>query len=77
MNQQLEDERENRNQLVQSTYDKLYPLWAMLGVQEHEMDEFVNRWVGSTSDVVRAVSPPPSSRAPASLSILPTSTKPN
>ncbi|KAL8280672.1 hypothetical protein RQP46_006995 [Phenoliferia psychrophenolica] len=52
--QWLEDERENRNQIVQSTYDKLYPLWAMLGVSEAESDEFVNRWVGSTSDVVRA-----------------------
>lgn len=27
----------------------------MLGVSDVEMDEFVNRWMGSTPDVVNAV----------------------
>ena len=40
---------------IQTTYDKLYPLWTMLGVSEDEMEDFVNRHMGSTLDVVTAV----------------------
>jgi len=43
---------------IQTTYDKLYPLWTMLGVSEDEMEDFVNRHMGSTLDVVNAVRPP-------------------
>ncbi|KAK4700631.1 Ase1/PRC1/MAP65 family protein, partial [Phenoliferia sp. Uapishka_3] len=50
----LEEEKDHRNELIQKTYDKLYPLWGMLGVSDAEMDEFVNRWMGSTPDVVNA-----------------------
>ncbi|GAA5868389.1 hypothetical protein JCM8547_002175 [Rhodosporidiobolus lusitaniae] len=50
----LEDEKHARNSTIQQTYDKLYPLWTMLGVSEDEMEEFVNRWMGSTMDVVNA-----------------------
>ncbi|GAA5968403.1 hypothetical protein JCM11641_007626 [Rhodosporidiobolus odoratus] len=50
----LEDEKASRNVSIQTTYDKLYPLWTMLGVTEDEMEEFVNRWMGSTMDVVNA-----------------------
>ncbi|GAA6013311.1 hypothetical protein JCM10207_000851 [Rhodosporidiobolus poonsookiae] len=52
--QWLEDEKLARNALIQTTYDQLYPLWTMLGVGEDEMEEFVNRWMGSTVDVVNA-----------------------
>lgn len=52
---QLEDEKDSRNMLIQTTYDKLYPLWTMLGVTEEEMEDFVNRHMGSTQDVVNAV----------------------
>lgn len=41
--------------LIQTTYDKLYSLWTMLGVTEEEMEDFVNRHMGSTQDVVNAV----------------------
>lgn len=54
---QLEGEKEARNSKIQATYDKLYPLWEMLGVSSDEMDSFVNKWCGSTLDVVQAVSP--------------------
>lgn len=47
---------------IQTTYDKLYPLWTMLGVSEDEMEEFVNRHMGSTLDVVNAVRHLPVSR---------------
>ncbi|KAK4052832.1 Microtubule bundling protein [Microbotryomycetes sp. JL201] len=50
----LEEEKESRNQTIQATYDKLYPLWTMLGVTELEMEQFVNCWMGSTMDVVNA-----------------------
>ncbi|GAA5929842.1 hypothetical protein JCM1841_000504 [Sporobolomyces salmonicolor] len=50
----LEEEKDSRNNFIQATYDKLYPLWTMLGVSEDEMDAFVNRWMGSTQDVVNA-----------------------
>ncbi|GAA5904833.1 hypothetical protein JCM5296_005085 [Sporobolomyces johnsonii] len=50
----LEEEKDSRNNLIQTTYDKLYPLWTMLGVSEDEMEAFVNRWMGSTQDVVNA-----------------------
>ncbi|BGO94930.1 Microtubule bundling protein [Rhodotorula toruloides] len=50
----LEDEKDSRNMLIQTTYDKLYPLWTMLGVTEEEMEDFVNRHMGSTQDVVNA-----------------------
>ncbi|GAA5911283.1 hypothetical protein JCM8208_004318 [Rhodotorula glutinis] len=50
----LEDEKDRRNMSIQTTYDKLYPLWTMLGVSEDEMEEFVNRHMGSTLDVVNA-----------------------
>ncbi|BGP19418.1 hypothetical protein JCM10213_000655 [Rhodosporidiobolus nylandii] len=50
----LEAEKLSRNASIQSTYDQLYPLWTMLGVSEDEMDAFVNRWMGSTMDVVNA-----------------------
>ncbi|BGP27094.1 Microtubule bundling protein [Rhodotorula toruloides] len=50
----LEDEKDTRNMLIQTTYDKLYPLWTMLGVTEEEMEDFVNRHMGSTRDVVKA-----------------------
>ena len=53
--QQLEDEKDSRNETIQTTYDKLYPLWTMLGVTEEEMDEFVNQNMGSTMEVVNAV----------------------
>ena len=43
---------------IQTTYDKLYPLWTMLGVSEDEMEDFVNRHMGSTLDVVNAVRRP-------------------
>lgn len=56
---QLEDEKDSRNMLIQTTYDKLYPLWTMLGVTEEEMEDFVNRHMGSTQDVVNAVRPLP------------------
>lgn len=52
---QLEDEKDSRNETIQTTYDKLYPLWTMLGVTEEEMDEFVNQNMGSTMEVVNAV----------------------
>ncbi|GAA6042473.1 hypothetical protein JCM8097_003044 [Rhodosporidiobolus ruineniae] len=52
--QWLEDEKAARNTTIQTTYDKLYPLWTMLGVGEDEMEEFVNRHMGSTMDVVNA-----------------------
>lgn len=52
---QLEDEKDSRNETIQTTYDKLYPLWSMLGVTEEEMDDFVNRNMGSTMEVVNAV----------------------
>lgn len=52
---QLEEEKDHRNALIQTTYDKLYPLWTMLGVSDQEMEDFVNQWMGSTSDVVNAV----------------------
>lgn len=58
---QLEDEKDHRNTTIQTTYDKLYPLWTMLGVSEAETEQFVNTWMGSTSDVVNAVSPSASS----------------
>ncbi|KAM0786940.1 hypothetical protein ACM66B_002361 [Microbotryomycetes sp. NB124-2] len=50
----LEEEKNSRNQTIQATYDKLYPLWSMLGVTELEMEQFVNCWMGSTMDVVNA-----------------------
>ncbi|GAA5921137.1 hypothetical protein JCM3775_004106 [Rhodotorula graminis] len=50
----LEDEKDRRNMSIQTTYDKLYPLWTMLGVSEDEMEDFVNRHMGSTLDVVNA-----------------------
>ncbi|KAK4057398.1 Microtubule bundling protein [Microbotryomycetes sp. JL221] len=50
----LEQEKETRNHTIQATYDKLYPLWTMLGVSEVEMEQFVNCWMGSTMDVVNA-----------------------
>lgn len=50
----LEDEKDSRNETIQTTYDKLYPLWTMLGVTEEEMDEFVNQNMGSTMEVVNA-----------------------
>ncbi|GJN93099.1 hypothetical protein Rhopal_006144-T1 [Rhodotorula paludigena] len=50
----LEEEKDSRNSLIQTTYDKLYPLWTMLGVTEEEMEDFVNRHMGSTLDVVNA-----------------------
>ncbi|GAA5992205.1 hypothetical protein JCM10908_001819 [Rhodotorula pacifica] len=50
----LEDEKDSRNETIQTTYDKLYPLWTMLGVTEEEMDDFVNRNMGSTMGVVNA-----------------------
>ncbi|BGP42853.1 Microtubule bundling protein [Rhodotorula kratochvilovae] len=50
----LEDEKDSRNLTIQTTYDKLYPLWTMLGVSEDEMEDFVNRHMGSTLDVVTA-----------------------
>ncbi|KAI5477642.1 microtubule associated protein [Pseudohyphozyma bogoriensis] len=53
--QWLEEEKNHRNMLIQTTYDKLYPLWTMLGVSEVEMEDFVNQWMGSTSDAVTAV----------------------
>ncbi|SCV69366.1 BQ2448_2386 [Microbotryum intermedium] len=52
----LEDEKNQRNMTIQTTYDKLYPLWTMLGVSEYEMEQFVNTHMGSTQDVVTAVS---------------------
>ncbi|SCZ97569.1 BZ3500_MvSof-1268-A1-R1_Chr4-3g07255 [Microbotryum saponariae] len=51
---QLEDEKNQRNMTIQTTYDKLYPLWTMLGVSEYEMEQFVNTHMGSTQDVVMA-----------------------
>jgi hypothetical protein len=54
---QLEAEKAARNMTIQQTYDKLYPLWTMLNVSEEEMEEFVNRHMGSTMDVVNAVRP--------------------
>ena len=54
--QWLEEEKSSRNTTIQTTYDKLYPLWTMLGVSEEEMEQFVNCWMGSTMDVVNAVS---------------------
>jgi hypothetical protein len=53
--QKLEEEKATRNATIQSTYDKLYPLWTMLGVSDLEMEQFVNCWMGSTMDVVNAV----------------------
>ncbi|GAA5873828.1 hypothetical protein JCM3774_000695 [Rhodotorula dairenensis] len=50
----LEDEKGSRNETIQTTYDQLYPLWTMLGVTEEEMDDFVNRHMGSTIEVVNA-----------------------
>ncbi|KAM0752168.1 hypothetical protein T439DRAFT_324245 [Meredithblackwellia eburnea MCA 4105] len=50
----LEEEKDRRNALIQTTYDKLYPLWTMLGVSDDQMEEFVNKWMGSTADVVNA-----------------------
>ncbi|SGY76227.1 BQ5605_C005g03476 [Microbotryum silenes-dioicae] len=50
----LEDEKNQRNMTIQTTYDKLYPLWTMLGVSEYEMEQFVNTHMGSTQDVVMA-----------------------
>ncbi|GAA6049907.1 hypothetical protein JCM3770_007044 [Rhodotorula araucariae] len=50
----LEDEKNSRNMTIQTTYDKLFPLWTMLGVSEDEMEDFVNRHMGSTLDVVTA-----------------------
>ncbi|GAA5948358.1 hypothetical protein JCM3765_001385 [Sporobolomyces pararoseus] len=52
--QALEQEQTSRHELIQSTYDKLYPLWTMLGVSELEMDQFVTQWSGSTLDVIDA-----------------------
>ncbi|GAA6059240.1 hypothetical protein JCM10212_006633 [Sporobolomyces blumeae] len=52
--QALEEEQQGRHTTIQETYDRLYPLWTMLGVPEDEMDAFVNRFTGSTLDVVQA-----------------------
>ncbi|GAA5832060.1 hypothetical protein JCM11251_002804 [Rhodosporidiobolus azoricus] len=50
----LESLKVSRNTTIQTTYDELYPLWTMLGVSEDEMELFVNRWMGSTREVVEA-----------------------
>lgn len=50
----LEREKRAREQEIQDTYDRLFPLWALLGVAEQESDAFVERWMGSTRDVVDA-----------------------
>lgn len=52
---QLEEEQAKRHETIQLTYDRLYPLWTMLGVPEEEMDGFVNQWTGSTIEVINAV----------------------
>jgi len=55
---QLEREQLGRHETIQQIYDQLYHLWAMLGVQEEDMENFVNTWTGSTLEVIAAVRSP-------------------
>ncbi|GAA5944347.1 Ase1p [Sporobolomyces koalae] len=52
--QALTQERSRRHEEIQLAYDKLYPLWTMLGVAEEDMDLFVNQWCGSTLESIAA-----------------------
>ncbi|GAA6023280.1 hypothetical protein JCM11491_003898 [Sporobolomyces phaffii] len=50
----LEREQTRRHETIQTIYDELYHLWTMLGVDEAEMDHFVNQWCGSSLQVIDA-----------------------
>lgn len=50
----LEDLKKRRETHIQAMYDQLEALWRRLGVEEGDMDAFVEMNRGSTEDVVRA-----------------------
>jgi protein regulator of cytokinesis 1 len=54
---QLEDLKSRREAHIQSMYNELDTLWRRLGVDEAEMDAFIEANRGSTEANVQAVSP--------------------
>lgn len=50
----LEDLKRRREAHIQAMYDQLEGLWRRLGVEEADMDAFVENHRGSTEDTVRA-----------------------
>lgn len=51
---ELEDIKKRREAHIQSMYDQLESLWKRLGVDDADIDEFVDNNRGSTEDVVHA-----------------------
>lgn len=52
----LENEKTRREEEIQTMYDCLNPLWDKLDVSEEEREEFINQHMGSTLEVIDAVS---------------------
>ena len=51
---ELDDIKSRRETQIQSMYDQLVALWKRLGVEEEDMDEFVDNNRGSTEETVAA-----------------------
>ncbi|KZT35260.1 hypothetical protein SISSUDRAFT_188445 [Sistotremastrum suecicum HHB10207 ss-3] len=51
---ELEELKVRRESQIQGMYDQLEGLWRRLGVDEREIDEFVEAWRGSTEAVMEA-----------------------
>ena len=52
----MENEKTRREEEIQTMYDCLNPLWDKLDVSEEEREEFINQHMGSTLEVIDAVS---------------------
>ncbi|GAA93782.1 uncharacterized protein L969DRAFT_84773 [Mixia osmundae IAM 14324] len=50
----LEKEKIRRQDLIQITFDKIYPLWVKLDLENELCDQFVNAWQGVSLQSVRA-----------------------
>jgi Ase1/PRC1/MAP65 family protein len=53
---ELESLKSNRELQIQTLYDQLESLWSRLGVDDKDVDMFVESWRGSTESVIDAVS---------------------
>jgi protein regulator of cytokinesis 1 len=53
---ELEGLKSDRELQIQNLYDQLELLWKRLGIDDKDIDEFVESWRGSTETVIEAVS---------------------
>jgi protein regulator of cytokinesis 1 len=56
LTERMENLKMKREAHIQSIYDQLEALWKRLGIEDSEIDEFVDSWQGSNDAVIEAVS---------------------